>query len=128
MFLSLHTTPDNLLALAQSKGVARSSFASQTLENPPPGVTEDIIGRACASLRMCEGLNQVPTIDLTPIHVDGAAVDTTAAAIGSFVLAMVLHPEIQKKAQAELDMVFGSECLPTLAKYVKVFILPVLCA
>jgi hypothetical protein len=85
------------------------------LENPPPGVTEDIIRYACASLRMCGASNYASTMEFIPVHLDGAAVDTTAAAIGVFVLAMLLHPEIQKKAQAELDIVFGSERLPTLA-------------
>jgi len=79
-----------------SKGVARSSFASQLLEYPPPGVTEDVIKHTCASLY-------------------GGAVDTTAATIGIFVLNMVLHPEIQQKAQAELDRVVGSERLPSIA-------------
>lgn len=33
-------------------------------------------------------------------------------ALKTFVLAMVLHPEVFKKAQAEIDRVVGSERLP----------------
>ncbi|KZL71681.1 cytochrome p450 oxidoreductase [Colletotrichum tofieldiae] len=40
--------------------------------------------------------------------------DTTVAAIAAFFLAMTMFPDIQKKAQAEIDRVVGSERLPTL--------------
>ena len=36
-----------------------------------------------------------------------AAADTTASAIGTFFLAMVCYPEVQKEAQAELDEVLN---------------------
>ncbi|KAJ3552901.1 hypothetical protein NM688_g3906 [Phlebia brevispora] len=39
--------------------------------------------------------------------------ETSVAALYSFFLAMVLYPEVQKKAQAELDAVVGSDRLPT---------------
>ncbi|KAF7357563.1 O-methylsterigmatocystin oxidoreductase [Mycena sanguinolenta] len=38
--------------------------------------------------------------------------DTTGSAFASFCLAMALHPEIQKKAQAEIDTVIGTDRLP----------------
>ncbi|RBR06433.1 uncharacterized protein FIESC28_11056 [Fusarium coffeatum] len=41
-----------------------------------------------------------------------AGTDTTWATCVIFILNMVLHPEIQKKAQAELDAVIGSGKLP----------------
>ncbi|KAK1988144.1 O-methylsterigmatocystin oxidoreductase [Colletotrichum cereale] len=40
--------------------------------------------------------------------------DTTLAAILAFYLAMTLFPDVQKKAQEEIDRVVGSERLPTL--------------
>ncbi|QRV96397.1 cytochrome P450 family protein [Ceratobasidium sp. AG-Ba] len=43
-----------------------------------------------------------------------AGADTTVATETNFVLAMVLHPEVQKKAQAELDRVLGGR-LPELS-------------
>ncbi|KAG6846942.1 hypothetical protein H0H93_010982 [Arthromyces matolae] len=45
----------------------------------------------------------------------GGGADTTVSAEYAFFLAMVLFPEVQKKAQAEIDAVIGSERLPTLA-------------
>lgn len=38
---------------------------------------------------------------------------TTTSSIFSFILAMVLHPEVQRKAQEELDRVVGQSRLPT---------------
>ncbi|THU99237.1 cytochrome P450 [Dendrothele bispora CBS 962.96] len=42
----------------------------------------------------------------------GAGTDTIVTAIRSFFLAMLLYPDIQHKAQKELDQVVGSERLP----------------
>ncbi|KAF7299262.1 Cytochrome P450 [Mycena indigotica] len=42
----------------------------------------------------------------------GAGADTTFATMASFVLLMATHPEVQKKAQAEIDAVLGSHRLP----------------
>jgi len=39
--------------------------------------------------------------------------DTTVSAIYSFFLAMMLHPEVARKAQAEIDAVVGNDRLPT---------------
>ncbi|PPQ99411.1 hypothetical protein CVT24_005398 [Panaeolus cyanescens] len=41
-----------------------------------------------------------------------AGADTTASAVQAFFLAMALHPDAQKKAQAELDAVVGPGRLP----------------
>ncbi|TCD61532.1 hypothetical protein EIP91_008276 [Steccherinum ochraceum] len=41
-----------------------------------------------------------------------AGADTTTSAAESFVLAMALYPDVQRKAQAELDRVIGSGRLP----------------
>ncbi|TFY72458.1 hypothetical protein EVG20_g545 [Dentipellis fragilis] len=41
--------------------------------------------------------------------------DTTVSTIYSFYLAMTLHPEIQKKAQAEIDAVVGPDRLPNFS-------------
>ncbi|KZT23365.1 cytochrome P450 [Neolentinus lepideus HHB14362 ss-1] len=44
-----------------------------------------------------------------------AAVDTTLGTMASFVLAMLLYPECQKKLQVEIDSVVGKDRLPTFA-------------
>ncbi|KAF9043111.1 putative monooxygenase [Panaeolus papilionaceus] len=45
----------------------------------------------------------------------GGALETTTSVIMSFVMAMILNPDIQKKAQAELDEVVGRERLPLVS-------------
>ncbi|EJD01825.1 cytochrome P450 [Fomitiporia mediterranea MF3/22] len=42
-----------------------------------------------------------------------AAADTTVAALYTFFLAMLLYPDVQKRAQEELDRVLGKDTLPT---------------
>ncbi|KAK0477421.1 cytochrome P450 [Armillaria novae-zelandiae] len=43
-----------------------------------------------------------------------AGADTTWATLLVFLVAMVLHPEVQEKAQAQIDAVVGSERLPSI--------------
>ncbi|KAH7931093.1 cytochrome P450 [Leucogyrophana mollusca] len=42
-----------------------------------------------------------------------AGADTTVSTLLSFVLAMVIHPEIQEQAQKQIDQVVGTDRLPT---------------
>ncbi|KAJ0163091.1 O-methylsterigmatocystin oxidoreductase [Colletotrichum tanaceti] len=44
----------------------------------------------------------------------GGGSDTTVASIAAFFLAMTVFPEVQQKAQAEIDRVMGAGRLPTL--------------
>ncbi|KAJ6467947.1 cytochrome P450 [Mycena vitilis] len=44
-----------------------------------------------------------------------AGADTTGAALGTFVLAMLANPEAQRKGQAEVDLVIGAGNLPDFA-------------
>ncbi|KAF8509027.1 cytochrome P450 [Hysterangium stoloniferum] len=52
------------------------------------------------------------TVQNTAAMAYAAGADTTVSALTSFVLAMVLHPEVQERAQAELDSVLHDERLP----------------
>ncbi|KAL8367234.1 hypothetical protein RB599_010288 [Gaeumannomyces hyphopodioides] len=45
----------------------------------------------------------------------GAAVDTTSVSLSAFTLAMLKFPDVQRKAQAEIDRVVGRGRLPTSA-------------
>ncbi|KAK7696158.1 hypothetical protein QCA50_000809 [Cerrena zonata] len=47
----------------------------------------------------------------------GAAADTTASAAQSFVIAMSLFPDVQRKAQEELERVVGPKRLPDFSDY-----------
>ncbi|KAF8999671.1 cytochrome P450 [Cyathus striatus] len=68
------------------------------------------------SLANNEGLTpeQRRGIKMTATGMYGGATDTTLAGVQSFFHAMVLFPSVQVKAQAEIDVVIGSERLPTL--------------
>ncbi|KAJ8129221.1 hypothetical protein O1611_g4411 [Lasiodiplodia mahajangana] len=44
-----------------------------------------------------------------------AGADTTVSAIGCFFLAMTLYPEVQERAQKEIDQIVGNDRLPTMA-------------
>ncbi|OHE90778.1 cytochrome P450 [Colletotrichum orchidophilum] len=48
------------------------------------------------------------------LAVFGGGADTTVSTVASFFLAMMVHPEIQKKAQEEIDRVVGSARLPNI--------------
>ena len=53
-----------------------------------------------------------------------AGADTTVSAIGTFFLAMVIYPEVQKEAQTELDNVLNGR----LPEYSDILSLPYLSA
>jgi cytochrome P450 len=48
-----------------------------------------------------------------------AGSDTTMATVLSFFLAMLVYPEVQAKAQAEVDRIVGTHRLPELADRMK---------
>ncbi|KAJ7065516.1 cytochrome P450 [Mycena amicta] len=83
-------------------GTAVPSFASNNLQK-------------CNTLTAHNGSEEehVSTIQNTAAIVYAAGADTTVAALGWFVFAMLAYPEVQKKAQAELDAVLGHGNLPT---------------
>ncbi|KAF9463392.1 cytochrome P450 [Collybia nuda] len=49
----------------------------------------------------------------------GAGSETTAAVLAVFLLAMVLHPEVMQKAQAEIDGIVGRDRIPTFRDFDK---------
>lgn len=57
------------------------------------------------------GLSEVEIANLTGNFI-GAGVDTTTSTIITFVLAMCLHPDVQRRAHEEIDAVIGSERYP----------------
>ncbi|KAK1231056.1 hypothetical protein PQX77_005832 [Marasmius sp. AFHP31] len=58
---------------------------------------------------------QIFEIKHTAASLYGAGADTTVSAQYAFFLAMVRHPEVQRKAQAEIDAVVGNDRLPGFA-------------
>ncbi|KAF9044365.1 cytochrome P450 [Panaeolus papilionaceus] len=88
----LAVTPFNEVKEAMKTGTAGPSITASMINALPDGSSrsdEEVVARNVAAVA----------------YVSGA--DTTASAVQAFFLAMALHPEAQKKAQAELDSVVG---------------------
>ncbi|KAJ7496489.1 cytochrome P450 [Mycena latifolia] len=92
------------LPFAQAKreialGIAPPSFTSLSLA-------------ALEESKDNENGRQEALVKATAANMYAAGTDTTVAALGTFILAMLANPEAQKKAQAELDSVIGTGHLP----------------
>ncbi|KAJ7781981.1 cytochrome P450 [Mycena maculata] len=77
-------------------GTAKSSIASRALEEikgAPDAEEQEIVLKDILGSRYC-----------------GA--DTTVSALSTFILAMTMYPDVQKKAQAAVDEVVGQDRLP----------------
>ncbi|KAI0748777.1 cytochrome P450, partial [Daedaleopsis nitida] len=84
-------------ALAQ--GLARPSYVASLIQemSPQPGSDEEAVIRDTSAIAY------------------GAATDTIIVTSQIFLLAMVLNPDVQRRAQEELDRVVGSVRLPDYA-------------
>ncbi|KAJ7291647.1 cytochrome P450 [Mycena rebaudengoi] len=71
----------------------------------PPSVTRDLITSE----------NNDPLAVWTVSNIYAAGTETTAGAVQSFVLAMALNPQVQKRAQDEIDKIVGVDRIPTIA-------------
>ncbi|KAJ7844804.1 cytochrome P450 [Mycena leptocephala] len=58
---------------------------------------------------------QEAVVQAAAANIYAAGADTTVSALGTFILAMLVNPEAQKKAQAEMDSVLGAGHLPDFA-------------
>jgi len=65
-----------------------------------------------------EGLTQHQLTLLAGVTTKGGS-DTSASVLTSFIQAMVTWPEVQKKAQAEIDSVIGEDRVPDFPHYEK---------
>ncbi|EUC61305.1 cytochrome P450 family protein [Rhizoctonia solani AG-3 Rhs1AP] len=62
-----------------------------------------------------DGLDGEDVIKWTSASMYSAGAHTTVGTISNFILAMVLYPEVFRKAQEEIDRVVGSERLPLVS-------------
>ncbi|KAK7060191.1 hypothetical protein VNI00_000956 [Paramarasmius palmivorus] len=99
-----------------------ASTLSEMVEQPHNFVKQQIAaGTAAPSFSSCllesKKLDDEEEFDLkwSAASLYSGAADTTVSAIYAFFLAMTLHPEVIKKAQAEIDSVIGSDRLPAFA-------------
>ncbi|KAL0957049.1 hypothetical protein HGRIS_003148 [Hohenbuehelia grisea] len=94
---TLQKDPIELVKKDMSKGIVNPCWTTELLEQmqtePSSGLIEDDIK------------------DVTATAFAGG-IDTNESAIRTFLLAMVLYPDVQKRAQAEIALVVGSARLP----------------
>ncbi|KAN0130018.1 Cytochrome P450 [Lactarius tabidus] len=89
-------TPYDKVKAELVAGTATPSVAANTISNLDENSTEEdkwVAGSVPGSMYM-------------------ASVDTTVSAVQTFILAMTLYPEVQRKAQAEIDQIVGNSRLP----------------
>ncbi|KAI0771956.1 cytochrome P450 [Trametes elegans] len=86
--------PHEFVKQQMAAGLSPPNFTATNLEGELTPEREELVKNAASSL-----------------YSGGA--DTTVSAINTFFLAMTLHPDVQKKAQAEIEAVVGTDRLPT---------------
>uniref|UniRef100_P9WEI7 Cytochrome P450 monooxygenase claR n=1 Tax=Ampulloclitocybe clavipes TaxID=56467 RepID=CLAR_AMPCV len=87
--------PHEFVKRRMNAGTALPSFTSRMLERGLDEKDDEVVRWAANSLY-------------------GGGTDTVVASLSAFFLTMVLYPEVQKKAQKEIDTVIGTDRLPTL--------------
>lgn len=91
------TTPYKLVKNQLAAGIALKSFSSDLMKDGALTAEEDHVVKWSAQ----------------SLFVGGG--DTTVSSVYSFFLAMTLYPDVQKKAQAEIDAVVGPDRLPSFS-------------
>ncbi|KAH7930246.1 cytochrome P450 [Leucogyrophana mollusca] len=89
--------PFNYVKTQMAAGTAARSMVFDFLQSHQEDDTDD-------------NLEQAMKDTAATVFLGGA--DTTSSALFTFVLAMVLYPEVQERAQAEIDALVGSDRLP----------------
>jgi hypothetical protein len=98
----------------QAAGIAPKSFTSNLLEGRTLSAEEDHIVKWSAASLYSGGADTVSPL-FTYLKYFEINFPQTVSAIYSLFLAMTLSPDAQKKAQAEIDAVVGSDRLPSFA-------------
>ncbi|PPQ83215.1 Dimethyltryptamine 4-hydroxylase (PsiH) [Psilocybe cyanescens] len=89
--------PYETMKKLSAQGLARPSYASARLQAMDPNGDLE---------------HQEHVIKNTATEVNVGGGDTTVSAMSAFILAMVKYPEVQRKAQAELDMLTSKGLIP----------------
>jgi hypothetical protein len=115
---------------AQANGHDDPSFVSDALRqiehSDSPNQDVDLLKDVAAMAYVGESARFICLLSflLGQRSITSAGAETTASALGTFFLAMVCYPEVQKKAQEELDKVLNGR----LPEYSDIVSLPYLSA
>ncbi|KJA26055.1 hypothetical protein HYPSUDRAFT_64267 [Hypholoma sublateritium FD-334 SS-4] len=97
---ALRDIPFNAVKTSMAEGVAQRSFVYDNLEKihseNPLGVEEEEIVRNCAGI----------------VYLGGCINRCTVSLLTAWILAMALYPEVQQRAQKEIENVIGTGRLP----------------
>lgn len=97
----------NYRVLTEAYSFVKRQMARGTYK---PSITSGLIGQYKERFESDPGLEVA--VQSAVAFTYGAGADTTSASLHGFVLSMVRNPEVQRKAQEEIDRVIGSERLP----------------
>ncbi|KAK7062611.1 hypothetical protein VNI00_000099 [Paramarasmius palmivorus] len=103
--MEMRNAPFESVKAFLKQGTASPSFVSNLLsdlelKSKESAANSEVIASETETIRNCAGLAYA------------AGAESTVSSLSSFMLAMVLHPEVKRKAQEELDSVIGSGRLP----------------
>ncbi|KAH7928455.1 cytochrome P450 [Leucogyrophana mollusca] len=104
----------------KKRGAVMREYMSKWLDEPFQYVKERMSAETTAPCMVSDALEKcqnedgevVKAIQEVAASAFIAAAETTASAMSVFLLAMVLHPEVQERAQALIDSVVGTARLP----------------
>jgi hypothetical protein len=101
----------------QTAGTAVPSYVSELLENKEitPEMEYNIKWSAASFYSGGADTVRIISSRFSPFSLKWCFVIQTVSVVHSFFLAMLLHPEVQRKAQEEVDRVIGNDRFPTLA-------------
>ncbi|KAJ7320732.1 cytochrome P450 [Mycena albidolilacea] len=94
--------------IAESSRVIRSTM--DDLQAPP-----SFCSKILKNVKSEDYTETKALVDFASISMYAGAVDTTIASLDTFLVAMMLYPDTQLRAQTEIDSVLGSGRLPTHA-------------
>ncbi|KAG5967829.1 hypothetical protein E4U56_000649 [Claviceps arundinis] len=103
---SMIDVPYDFVMQQMSRGTFTPSYVSHYLEHRDENSGEIEIEKQVLSQQEEKALKNSAAI------LFGAGSDTTVSSVISFILAMILYPEVQRRAQQEIDQVVGGDRLP----------------
>ncbi|PYH85820.1 cytochrome P450 [Aspergillus uvarum CBS 121591] len=97
----------------QSQAVADIPFAFVHQQMAQPGYAPSYASNLLEGKVLTPGTEEETVIKWSSATLYAAGADTTVSTTTTFFLAMALYPDVQRKAQEEIDRVIGSDRLPT---------------
>ncbi|KZT03583.1 cytochrome P450 [Laetiporus sulphureus 93-53] len=109
--------PFEMVENAMASGVESKSFTASIIEEvarqgPLADDDKEAIKEVAAMLHGGKSNLLHSSLELFTDNYSTAGTDTTGATLDTFLLAMVLFPDVHKKAQEEIDLVIGNDRLP----------------